>query len=72
MAARTVEVPVANLRRALDAGEKLIDVVTALTDLADHASDPEEARALRQQISRILDSAETIAKVTHSITPVAA
>jgi hypothetical protein len=45
MAARTVEVPIANLRRTLDAGREIIDVVKVLTDLADHASDPGEARA---------------------------
>ncbi len=72
MAVRTVEVATGDLRRILDANGNLIEAVKALSELADHAPDEETARALRAQISKILDSAETYAQVVRSAASVPA
>ena len=72
MAVRTVEVPVADLQQTVEANKTLIEAVRTLSDLADHTSDPDLARTLRGQVSKILASAETIAKVVVSAAHVAA
>jgi predicted component of type VI protein secretion system len=72
MTVRTVEVAIADLRRALDANRNLIEAVKALSELADRTADQQLAQALRRQISKILDSAEIYAQVVVSAASVPA
>jgi hypothetical protein len=63
-------VPLDDLKRAATANTDLIEVAKSLTELARRTNDASLSEALRQQINKILDSADTISGVIQKSTPV--
>ena len=63
-------VPLDELKRAATANTDLVEVAKSLTQLARQTSDAGLSEALREQINKILDSADAINGVIQKSTPV--
>jgi hypothetical protein len=63
-------VPLDELKRAATANTYLVEVARSLTELARRTEDASLSEALRQQINKILDSADAINGVILKSTPV--